>query len=266
VAVVVAAVVLVVAASCSPSIRPAGPERPPAGGARPGTTLPELAVASGTPAAPPPTAASTTTTGPVAGTPPGQAGAGTPLNVTGALLRPPAATAFRPAPTIGCADLADPGWTVTACGNAAGAVLTLTWLVETASSGPAVGHRVTVWRPATNGQEEAVLVAADDTGTAWSDVRAAVAPVSTAGGQQLLVGFHDRVSGVLEVDLVDSPGRVVVHQVEPAGSAVASPGQLDLWGAASGGTFVHSVVRNSDGVWRLVLATRTPGPAPASQV
>ncbi len=137
-----------------------------------------------------------------------------------------------------------------------------------------LGHRVTVWRPATAGEYEAVLVAADDQGTLWSDVRAAVAPVSASGGTQLLVGFHAIATRVLELDLVDTPGRVVLHRNEAAGAAVASPGQLDAWAASPRAgdpaccpsAYLHEVIRNTDGVWRLVLATRAPGSAPASQV
>jgi hypothetical protein len=66
----------------------------------------------------------------------------------------------------------------------------------------------------------------------------------------------------------------VVHLQQPDGSAVASPGELDAWAASPGpadppccpSAFNHEVVRNTDGLWRVVLATRQPAPAPASQV
>jgi hypothetical protein len=265
---VVAGVVLAVLATRSSGSHKAGSNRdqPPSPAAA--TTVPEPVVPVGAPvvstvpAAPPSSAPGPVTTLPAAG--PALTGAG-------AVLGPPPTALLRAAPTAGCGDLADPGWTVTACGTAGAAPLTLTWVVETQPAGAVLGHRVTVWRPATAGQYEAALVAADDQGTLWSDVRAAVAPISAAGGQQLLVGFHVIATKALSWDLVDSPGRVVVHRSAAAGAAVASPGQLDAWTASPAAAnaapaYVHEVIRNTDGVWRLVLVTRAPGAPPGSQV
>jgi hypothetical protein len=264
-----AAVIAAVLATRSPQIVRASPEAPPAPSSpAAATTLPEPAVpigerqASSVPRVPASSGAA-----PVPAAAPA-------LTAAGAVLRPPLLPLRRPAPVAGCADLGDTGWTVTSCGTAGEAPLILTWVVETQPVGSTLAHRVTVWRPATAGQYEAVLVAADDQGTVWSSVGAAVATVSVAGGTQLLVGFHVLGTGALDWDLIDSPGRVVLHRQEAGGAAVASPGQLDAWAASPArgdpaccpSAYVHEVIRNTDGVWRLVLATRTPGPAPASQV
>jgi hypothetical protein len=261
VAVAVLAAIVVAIVATRPSKHRPGTDagtRPTTAGAS--TTVPEPVVAVGAPVASTvPPASPQATSVPAAG--PALTGAG-------AVLSPPAAAVTHPAPTAGCGDLADQGWTLTSCGTAGAAPLTLTWVVEALPAGPLLGHRVTVWRPATAGQYEVALVAADDHGTVWSDVRAAVAPVSAAGGQQLLVGFHVIATKALVLDLVDSPGRVVMHRVEAGGSAVASPGQLDAWAASPTAreALVHEVIRNSDGVWRVVLSTRAVGGAPASQV
>jgi hypothetical protein len=268
VGVAVAVVVAVLATRSTPSRRASSNGSTPPPGPGQATTVPEPVVAVGAP-----------TPSTVAGTPPSSAvatssPAAPSLSGAGAVLGPPVAAVRRPAPASGCGDLADPGWTVANCGTAGEAPLPLTWVVETKPVGSVLGHRVTVWRPATAGEYEAVLVAADDQGTGWSDVRAAVAPVSASGGAQLLVGFHAMATRVLELDLVDTPGRVVLHRNEAGGAAVASPGQLDAWAASPRGgdpaccpsAYLHEVIRNTDGVWRLVLATRATGSAPASQV
>jgi hypothetical protein len=268
---IAAAVIAAFVTTRSSPIRPAstpGPGRPTTPVVA--TTLPEPAVPIGQPEAPtvPPASASSASAAVVVPS-------GAPvLTAAGAVLTPPSTPLDRPAPVVGCADLGDTGWTVTSCGNAGEAPLFLTWVVETEPVGSTMAHRVIVWRPATDGQYEAALVATDDQGTVWSSVGAAVATVSTAGGEQLLVGFHVIATGALDWDLVDSPGRVVVHREERGGAAVVSPGQLDAWAASPArgdpaccpSMYVHEVIRNTDGSWRLVLATRTRGPAPASQV
>ncbi len=263
VAVVIVIVALVLVTRSTPVRRAGSDAGAPPSTAGATTTVPEPVVAVGAPVA-----ATAPTVPPAPGqttAPPAVAPA---VTGAGAELGPPAAAVLRPTPTAGCGGLADPGWTVISCGTAGVAPLTLTWLIETLPVGPVLGHRVTVWRPATAGQYKAVLVAADDRGTLWSDIHAAVAPVSAAGGQQLLVGFHVIATKALDIDLVDSPGRVVVHRSEARGAAVASPGQLDTWAAVGDASpaYLHEVIRNTDGVWRLVLSTRAAGSAPASQV
>jgi hypothetical protein len=177
---------------------------------------------------------------------------------------------------VGCASLADPGWTDVSCGVDGG----LTWLTEaTAAGGPSGSSRhlrAYVFRTGVQSMtREVALEALDDTGTRFSAVKVRVDDVEANGRQDLIFGFHDQ-SKQLSIDLVDRTATVVVHRDLPLGAARSATGQLDTWsaGASASSTatssqlvYEHATIRDQAGSW--VIAARVTVPAdqvPPSQL
>lgn len=201
-----------------------------------GTPLPPAPTAPATPA---PTAerSSTTTAPPLPA-----------LDPKGTAFGPASDTTARSTATGDCRALATPTWTVDDCGTVTSAAGPLTWLVES----KAKGRRVTLLKPAGVGQWAPHLVASDDPGARWTDIRARVAEGPGGTNDQILgVGFRSRSTSALAVDLIHG-GQVAGHVELAKGSARISRSQLDTWSSQADGTYAHQTVRWHAQAWRIL--------------
>jgi hypothetical protein len=141
------------------------------------------------------------------------------------------------------------GWSSRDCGALRSAGMVLVWSIETKGT----GLRAVLLRQSAGGQWTTVLAASDDNGSKWSSIRVAADDVSGDGNPEIGFGFHLKgPQQALAVDLVEAPGRVVVHLDLPKGSAKVDPGRLDTWSAGTAGdqTVTHSVIQVADGAYR----------------
>ncbi|MGH2685621.1 MAG: hypothetical protein ACRDJP_09165, partial [Actinomycetota bacterium] len=85
--------------------------------------------------------------------------------------------------------------------------------------------------------------------------------VSGDGQPDMIFGFRHQGTGqILELDVVEAPGQVVLHRELDKGTASVRPGQLDDWSAqfdaddpnCCPSSFLHSTIRFTDGAWRAV--------------
>ena len=211
----------------------------------------------------PPAGEPTTTTAPASTT-----AAAPVVDGTGAVLTPPVAPATRSRPDgAACASMALTGYSAR-CGEVQDGSDTLVWLVERhAATG---GLRVSVLRPVGERRYTVVLSALDDGpgGPArFSSVDVRTADLSADGTPEIVFGFRNQGSGaILDLDVVDAPGRVVVHRTLDKGRAEAREGRLDDWAAEFGPSdaaccpsrYRHGVVRRTEGAWRLVSSALVP--------
>lgn len=173
--------------------------------------------------------------------------------------------------SAGCAGLARDGYDAE-CGSVVAGGTELAWLVET--SRETGGLRVSVLRAAGAGTWEVVLAAVDDGPDGPSRFRAVTvvsADVSGDGAGDLVVGFRDQgTSGLLEVDVVEPPGRVTLHRSWEVGEALAERGRLHGWAASYGAgdarccpsAWVHETIGYADGAWRLLAVDEEQRSAP----
>ncbi len=186
------------------------------------------------------------------------------LSPSGAVLRPPATSDSRLwDPSVGCAALASARYAAQ-CGLARAGGIELAWLVE--ANRATSGLRVSILRSVGGGRWSTVLAAVDDgpDGPArFAAVTVRVAALSDHG-EQIVVGFRNQGSGgVLELDVVDAPGRVVVHRTLDRGEARIGPRRLEDWSAEYGpgdaqccpSAWRRGVVEHVDGAWRLTTDT-----------
>ena len=162
-----------------------------------------------------------------------------------------------------CASLAEAGWTAE-CGTFTGkGGVEMAWLVE--QRAPA--FRVYVLRRVQGKQWNVVLEARDDDGSRFADVNVRVVDVSGDNAAEAVFGFRGLgTTAVLSVDVVEGPGKVVVHRDSRQGSARLSPGQVDLWEAA-GAQYDHLTIRFTDNAWRIVANVKVPpADVPPSQL
>ena len=216
------------------------------------------------------------------------------LNGSGAVLTAPASSDERVEPPgVGCAGLADAGWSGVHCGLARASGATLTWLIESRSaSSSAVATRAYVFRLTPGGTQQEVLQALDDNGQRFTAVQARVDSVEgggagaggggSAGGggggsaADIVFGFRNQGSAeMLSLDLVQGPGVVAVHQDLYRGVARTASGQLDTWSAvlAAGdanccpSAYQHDTVKYVGRTWTLVAEESVPPSAvPPSQL
>lgn len=206
------------------------------------------------------TAAPTTTTKPTTTT---TAAPKPAIDGRGAVLVAPPTASRREMAGNQCASLAESGSTAE-CGLFTGkGSVEMAWLVEQRDS----GRRAFVLRKVQGRQWNVVLEARDDSGARFADVNVRVVDVSGDGAAEAVFGFRRTgTTEVLAVDVVEAPGRVVVHRESPKGSVRLSPGQLDLW-EATGSQYDHLTVRFADNAWRIVANVKvSPADVPPSQL
>lgn len=185
----------------------------------------------------------------------------------GAVLVAPSTATRREFSEGRCETLAADGWGAE-CGLFRGkGNAELAWLVESKTVGDdddRTARRAYVFRRVSSGRYASVLEATDEDGTRFADVNVRVVDVSGDGAAEAVFGFHR--PDVLAVDVVEGPGKVVVHRDARRGSARVSPGQLDVWEAA-GSQFDHLTIRYTDNAWRIVANVKeSPGQVPPSQL
>lgn len=185
----------------------------------------------------------------------------------GAVLVAPSTATRRELSEGRCETLAADGWGAE-CGLFRGkGSVELAWLVESRTVGDEdtrTARRAYVFRRVSSGRYASVLEATDEDGTRFADVNVRVVDVSGDGAAEAVFGFHR--PDVLAVDVVEGPGKVVVHRDARRGSARVSPGQLDVWEAA-GSQFDHLTIRYTDNAWRIVANVKeSPGQVPPSQL
>lgn len=185
----------------------------------------------------------------------------------GAVLVAPSTATRRELSGGRCETLAADGWGAE-CGLFRGkGNAELAWLVESKTVGDddnRTARRAYVFRRVSSGRYASVLEATDEDGTRFADVNVRVVDVSGDGAAEAVFGFHR--PDVLAVDVVEGPGKVVVHRDARRGSARVSPGQLDVWEAA-GSQFDHLTIRYTDNAWRIVANVKeSPGQVPPSQL
>jgi hypothetical protein len=186
----------------------------------------------------------------------------------GAVLARPATASTRTRPQgSGCASLGMTGYSVR-CGEVEDGSDTFAWLVE--RHNVTGGIRVSVLREAGEDRFTVVLEALDDgpAGPArFSAVGVRSQDLSADGTPEFVFGFRNQGSGaILDVDVVDAPGRVVVHRSLDKGRAEVSDGRLDVWAAEFGpndasccpSRYRHGLIRRTEGAWRLVSSTLEP--------
>ena len=210
------------------------------------------------------TAAPTTTTAAGAATTTTTAAPKPVVDGRGAVLVAPGSAVRREMTANECGTLGDDDWAVE-CGLFTGkGGVEMAWLVEQKEE----AFRAFVLRRAQGRQWNVVLEARDEAAARFADVNVRVADVSGDRAAEAVFGFR-LVGGaeVLAVDVVEGPGRVVVHRDSPKGSARVSSGQLDLWEAAAGGRYDHLTIRFVDGAWRIVANVKVAaGDVPPSQL
>jgi len=228
-----------------------------------GTTVPLQPVPT-----PPPEATPTTTAGPSTTT-----AAAAVVDGQGAVLTRPSSPSTRSrGEGAACASMAMTGYSAR-CGEVQDGSTTLVWLVERHSV--TGGLRASVLRPVGDRRYTVVLAAVDDGpgGPArFSSVEVHTADLSADGTPEIVVGFRNQGSAaILDLDVVDAPGRVVVHRTLDKGRAELHEGRLDDWAAEFGpndaaccpSRYRHGVVRRAEGAWRLVSSTlETPSQVP----
>jgi len=222
------------------------------------------------PVAPPTTAAGPTeTTGAPSETTTGPAPV---VGPQGAVLRRTTGSEERRrAPGGGCTTLAQAGYRAE-CGDVSDGGDDFVWMIEERLTNG--GLRAAVMVRTGPSTYRSVLEALDD-GPAgpvrFAAISVAVADVSGDGTPEIAFGFRSQGSGaILDLDLVDAPGRVVVHRTLDKGRGSADEGRLDDWAAEFGpndaaccpSRFRHAVVRFADDAWRIVESRLEP----ASQV
>lgn len=185
----------------------------------------------------------------------------------GAVLVAPSTATRRELSEGRCETLAANGWGAE-CGLFRGkGNAELAWLVESKTVGDdddRTARRAYVFRRVSSGRYASVLEATDEDGTRFADVNVRVVDVSGDGAAEAVFGFHR--PDVLAVDVVEGPGKVVVHRNARRGSARVSPGQLDVWEAA-GSQYDHLTIRYTDNAWRIVANVKeSPGQVPPSQL
>lgn len=203
----------------------------------------------------PPEPSSTTTSPTTQPPPPTTAPPGEEVTGEGAILVRPDLS--PPRPLVGdCTSLADEGWSTVDCDRVQAKGADLVWLVE--ERGDAL--RALVLRPSTAGAW-AVILASDEDGSRWREISIRTPDVSGDGAPEIAVGFRQRGgSDVLALDLVEGPGRVVVHDNLNRGVARLRVLELETWEASApeSDTFVHAVIRFDAGAYRRATSEEVP--------
>ncbi len=170
----------------------------------------------------------------------------------GAVLARPDLSTPRPM-VSDCRSLAEDGWTARSCDRVAARGADLMWLIQERGN----RLRALVLRPSTAGTWAVILASPDD--TPWQAIRVGVADVSGDEAPEIAFGFRRADSG-LDIDLVEGPGRVVVHVVVTDGVARVRPVQLETWESVSSdpATYHHSVIRFDGGAYRRIETGRVP--------
>lgn len=171
----------------------------------------------------------------------------------GAVLARPDLSTPRPM-VSDCRSLAEDGWTARSCDRVAARGADLVWLIQERGN----RLRALVLRPSTAGTWVVILASPD--GTRWQGIRVAVADVSGDGPPEIAFGFSRADSGQLDIDLVEGPGRVVVHAAVTDGVARVRPLQFETWEPVSSdpATYDHSVIRFDGGAYRRIETGRVP--------
>ena len=196
------------------------------------------------------------TTAPVPPPPPEQP----PLSADGAVLQRPAVAPPRTYDDAeGCASLADRGPWQVECDLVTAKGVDLAWMVAE--------HRATgelrsyVFRRLVGQQWTVALSAEDADPIEIAGVVVRTEDASGDGQPEIVFGFRHQGTGqILELDVVEAPGKVVLHRELDKGSATVRAGQIDDWSAqfdaddanCCPSTFLHTVIRFTDGAWRLV--------------
>ena len=217
------------------------------------TTLRLEPVTPGPSTAPPPTQRPATAPKPSSAPPTApvaamQPSSGSVVTGDGALMARPTTATTRTLDAKRC-PTAHQGWTSRDCGAVRATDLVLVWSIESKGS----GLRAVLLRQSAGGQWTTVLAAEDPDGSRWSSIKVAADDVSGDGNPEIGFGFHLKgPQQALAVDLVEAPGRVVVHVDLPKGAAKVDPGRLDTWSAGAAGdqTVTHSVIQVADGAYR----------------
>jgi hypothetical protein len=182
----------------------------------------------------------------VAEPPPTTAAPGEVVTGEGAVLVRPSFS--PPRPLVGdCGSLADDGWSVVACDRVAAKGVELIWLIEAQGA----EQRGLVLRPATAGAWT-VILASGSQAEPWNEIRVKTADVSGDGAADIGFGFRRSGTNVLAVDLVEGPGRVVVHDNLIDGVVRVQLLRLETWERVRPGAnpFVHATIRFDAGAYR----------------
>jgi hypothetical protein len=207
-----------------------------------------------------PTSSSTTSTTVAPTTaPPATAAPSPPLSAQGAVLQLPGASPPRTFDEgVGCASLADRGPWSTECGTVTAGGVDLAWMVAEHDGTDEL--RAYLFRRLVGNQWTIALSAVDEARD-FAGVVVRAADVSGDGQPEVVYGFRHQGTGqILELDVVEAPGRVVVHRELDKGTAVAAEGRLEDWTAQFGpddpnccpSSFLYSVIRFDGSAWRVV--------------
>jgi len=210
--------------------------------------------------APSSSSSSTSMTAPATTAPvPPPAPAPPPLSADGAVLQRPAVSPPRTYDDAeGCQSLADQGPWQVECDLVTAKGIDLAWMV---AEHRATGElRAYVFRRLVGRQWTVALRAEDADPIEVAGIVVRTEDVSGDGQPEIVFGFRHQGTGqILEVDVVEAPGQVVLHRGLDKGTAAVRPGQIDDWAAqfdaddpnCCPSMFLHSTIRFIDGAWRV---------------
>jgi hypothetical protein len=178
-----------------------------------------------------------------------------PVTGSGAMLVAPLSPDVRSEDAPGdCGSLVDRGWESLDCAVVERDVGGLTYLIEVLPTPTYVATRTLIFRENLDRSEQVVLAAVDDGGShdVADETEALVEPL--AGGDALIVvGFLD--GRQLALDVVQSPGVVVVHRDLHDGRVLPVAGRIETWSGSPLGAeapYTHETITNRGDGWRIV--------------